>query len=353
MRIAALLIFVCITLSVSAQGDVTVAAVPHRAYDSIRLHHVKPFPDHFFIWPVLKQRRLDFVLEDMPHRNKRLTFRSNKPYSLGVGMYLFEVVLEIAVAVPLDQKNEYIYGSSDARDLQLNLFGKKWGIDLFNQKYEGFYITDPRVKIPPSTPYPQHGDITTRNVGVTGHYVFNNKKFSFRSAYNFTEKQLHSAGSFILFGSISRFKTVGDSALLGEDYAQAFGNAATIKEIKSTSLSVAPGYTYSLIHKGFFINGALAVGPAHNWLFYETESNQTRNDIKFSTFFVARIGMGYNGDRFFTGISYTNQGNNAKFDIIQLMSSTGMLKILFGYRFREFGILKKRVVDIPKMLGLS
>ncbi|MBA4058124.1 MAG: hypothetical protein C0490_25630 [Marivirga sp.] len=334
-----------------AQDDVAVTSSSRSKYDSIRSFYIKSYPDHFFLWPVLKQRRLDFTITDLPERDKSLIYRSNNSYALGLGMYLFELGIELAFAVPFGEKTKEIYGESDTRDLQLSLFSKKGGVDLSYQKYSGFYIDDPAIKIPPNAPYPQRPDIDTRNIGLTGNYIFSNKKFSLRSAYNFMERQLRSSGSFVLFASLNGFKTIGDSAILGGVYRNDFGIDSQIKEIKSTTLSIAPGYTYSLIHKGFFVNATLALGPAHNWLFYKSEDGTTRDDIEFTVFFAARVALGYNGDRFFSGLSFTSQGSNAKFDSIQLASSSGIFKILFGFRFREVGILKKRIGDIPKPVG--
>ena len=45
-----------------AQEDVEVvpATSPKSKYDSIRSIYIKSYPDHFFLWPVLKQRQAGF-----------------------------------------------------------------------------------------------------------------------------------------------------------------------------------------------------------------------------------------------------------------------------------------------------
>lgn len=348
MKFLILILFLGSSYKLIAQEEVDVRS----KYDSIRSIYIKPYPDHFFLWPVLKQRRLDFEMKDIPEKNRSITYRSNKPYSFGLGMYLFELGIELTFAIPLDEKSKAIYGESDASDLQLNILTRKWGLDLYHQKYSGFYIDDPETNVPVNTPYPQRPDIATKNIGMVGNYVFNNKKFSFRSVYNFADRQLRSSGSFLLFSSIRGSKIQGDSAILGDAYSADFGVDSRISKIKTTTFSVAPGYTYSLIHKGFFLNATLAVGPAHNWLSYQTEDGITKDDIEFTSFFAVRVGLGYNGDHFFGGLSFVNQGTNARFDSMQLSSSSGTLKILFGFRFREAGILKKRAADLPKAIGL-
>jgi len=354
MRIGLAIILLVAVVHAKAQTDVQVSAHPQSKYDSTRSIYIKAYPDHFFIWPVLKQRSLEFRIQEVPETKNHLIYRPNRPYSFGAGVYLFELVLELTGSLPASAHSEEIYGESRARDLQLNVFGKKWGIDLYRQKYEGFYIVDPDKPVPPDTPYPQRPDIYTRNLYGTVSYTFNSKKFSLRSAYNFTERQLKSSGSFLLFGTMNGFKTRGDSAILGKEYQAEFGADAKIMEIRSTHLGVAPAYSHSLIHKsGLFINGLFALGPANNWMVYKSEDGNETKDIRFNAFYVARIAMGYSGDRFFAGLSYSGQSTSARFDSVRLRANTGTLKILFGIRLKEFGALKHRVAELPQIFGIQ
>ena len=214
-------------------------------------------------------------------------------------------------------------------------------------------MTDPKVQIPPNTPYPQRPDIYTRNLYATTSYTFNNQRFSQRSAYNYIETQLRSSGSFILYGLVNGFKARGDSAILGPTYQPTYGVDARIMRIKSVHIGAAPGYSYSVIHKGFFINALLALGPAYNWLKYDTEDGIAVHNARLTAFFLARFALGYNGDRFFAGMSVGAQTNNARFDAVRLSSSTQTLRVLVGFRLREFGILRHRVTDVPNILGLN
>jgi len=351
MKFLILIPVLCLSWPLWAQDDLTITVLSKD--DSIKSRYIREFPDHFFIAPLLKQRHLDFEISDLPAKSKRLNYKSNSPYSLGFAMYLFEVGLELTAAIPLAEKSKEIYGPSDARDIQLVLFTKKWGLDMYRQKYAGFYIDDPAVEVPDDAPYPQRSDIRTKNIGITWSYIFNNKKFSLRAVSNYAERQIKSAGSFVVFTSIGGFTTSGDSAILGDAYRDYYGVDSKIDQIKSTALSIMPGYTYSFVHKGFFINATLAVGPAHNWLSYRSEDGNTKKDVEFRANFVARIALGYNGDRFFGGMSFASQAGNADFDTVQLRSSRGTFKLLFGYRFREVGFLKRRLADLPKAFGIG
>jgi hypothetical protein len=343
MRVAFLFFCLCNSLLLLAQNNIEVTG-PAANKDSVRDLYIKRFPDHFFLYPVIKQRSLNFELQKRD-RSQLLTYKPNNTYSFGVGTYLFEMGFELAFAIPIDQKEIDLYGKSKARDIQLNIIGKKWGLDAFYQKYKGFYIDD-KNNVPLSgEPYPQRPDIATRNFGLTGNYVFNHQKFSFRSVYNFAERQLYSKGSLLLFSTIGNFKLNADSSIISNPLEVIYGSKVSFKKLKYTTFSVAPGYTYSLIFKNFFLNGTLSIGPAHHWIYYQLENGSTKNEIAINSFIAARIGIGYNGDRIFGGITFITQGSQVKFEDVQFSSNNGSFKILMGYRFREKGILKKRVWD--------
>ncbi len=329
------------SFSVFAQEGVEVVAPSKK--DSIRDLYIRRFPDHFFVYPVLKQRSLSFELEKVD-RSDLLTFRPNTTYSLGVGAYLFEVGVELTFAVPLDEKKEKIYGTSHARDLQGNILGKNFGVDIYYQRYRGFYLTE-KLNIPKAgDPFPQRSDIVSRNLGFTGSYVFS-KRFSFRSVYNFSERQLFSKGTFLVSTNIGRFKLAADSSILDTSQEVVFGSKVSFKDLRYSTFSLAPGYAYTIVYKNFFLNGSLSIGPAHHWIYYQYETGAGKNQIAINSFVAARIAIGYNGDRIFGGIAFLTQGSTVKFEDVEFTNNNGSFKVLMGYRFREFGLLKKRAWD--------
>jgi hypothetical protein len=347
MRYLVLVCLVGVVGSVFAQEHTDISISLEDDRDSTRSPYIQTFPDYFFLWPVVKQRRTSFELRSKEGDRKALNYLTNKPYSIGVGMYVFDLAVELAFAAPLDEMSKRIYGESDIRDIQLNVLGTRWGGEAHYQKYKGFYIRDAALKIPAHTPYPQRGDIETQSVGASVNYTFNHERFSFRSAYNFVDRQLRSAGSFLMFGALSNYRAGGDSALVGENYLLEYPNTSSVKQVKITSFAVAPGYTYSLIYKDFYLNGTLAVGPSLNWLHYSGSLHDDRK-TSFDTYVAARVGLGYNGERIFGGISFFNQLRTASFDNMELITSMNAFKILVGYRFLEFGVLKKRIKDFPR-----
>lgn len=314
--------------------------------DSVRRYYIKGFPDYFFIYPILKQRGLNFELKAQDS-NALLTYKPNNTYNLGLGLYVFELGVEFGFAIPLQEQSIERYGRSDARDLHLNILAKRWGLNALAQRYSGFYIVDKDNKPAGHAPYPQRPDLVTKNFGLSWHYIFNHQKFSFRSAYNFSERQLYSHGSFLLFASLYTFRLAGDSSIVPHANKAEFGAGVDFTRLRHTSFSIAPGYTINLTYRHFFLNTTLGFGPAHNWINYDLAGNpRTQYDIAINPFLSARLAMGYNGYRLFGGISFMSEGNTIRFDGTTFSNSSTTFKLLVGYRFREVGILKKRIWDL-------
>ena len=339
-------LLLCLTCAIAHAQELQTVPEKPTEKDSVRAYYIQQFPDYFFVYPVIKQRSLNFELEKDDDDGRVLSFKPNNSYSLGVGLYLFELGFELAFAVPLDEKSISRYGRSDASDFQLNVLGKSWGCDLYYQKYTGFYVTDSETEVPDDAPYPKRSDIVSKNIGATGVYVFNNKKFSFRSAYNFAERQLFSKGSLLLSTSLSSFRLEADSSIVSHDQQSTFGSDAAFREIRYSSLSIAPGYTYSIVYNSFFINGTLSIGPSHHWIRFKAGGDSYEFENKINSFAAARVAVGYNGNRIFGGVSFVTQGSNVRFENVRFSNNNGTFKVLLGYRFNEFGILKRRIWDL-------
>jgi len=334
-----------IAIVISAQS-----ASAQRTVDSLRTFYIQEYQDKFFIWPVVKHRSLTFEVSDRDNDKQAVVFRPNNTAAMGFGFYLFEVGFEIAFAIPINERQKEIFGETKARDLQINVLTKSWGVDLYHQKYSGFYKDDQRTKI--VIDGSKRPDIDTRNFGISGVYIFNHRKFSLRSSYNFAERQLRKKGSFIVYGTINSFKAEADSAMLSPAMKVGFKNGSDFEDLKYTTLSVAPGYSYNFVLNKFFVNGTLTVGPAHHWVYYQEENGTEHYDVSFNATTTFRFAVGYNSDRVFGGLGLAIQSRVVTFEDIRFGNSSSVVRVLIGYRFTETGVLKKRAWDfIPFLKG--
>ncbi len=318
---------------------VTKATVAQHSTDSTTSDYIEKFPDKFFVWPLFKKRSLSFDIRNGD--NEKIKYKPNSAFSLGIGVYLFEIAAEISFTLPINEKSQSAYGSTDAREFHANFIGNNWGVDVFRQKYSGFYFNDPSgspgivIKRP---------DIDLTNTGINGIYAFNKKKFSLRSAYNYSERQVKSGGSIIITGNLNTFRLSADSVILTKKSSSS-SNDSNLLLMRYTTISVAGGYTYTLVYRSFFLNGALSVGPAHNWILYSRPSGTEYYDVAVNTYSDIRVAIGYNSDRVFGGMSLVTQSRYIRFDDIRFANTNTFVKLMIGYRFNEVGVLKKRAKD--------
>ncbi len=311
--------------------------------DSLRAHYIQEFPERFSVWPVLKQRDLNFTLRDQQRNSKRIQYGTNNSFTFGFGAYLFDLLIEATYAIPLSERSKEIYGESDARDLQVNMVAKKFLADVYYQKYKGFYIDDKSIEIPSGTPYPQRPDISTRNMGIGGVYVVNHRKFSLRSAFNYVDKQRHSNGSVLIGGSLNLLKVSADTAIVSTRQEEDPLSSGFVL-ISNTTLAFSGGYSYTFVYRDFFLNGTVASGPGSHWIRHENPS-ATQYDNMFNLITQMRVGIGYNGERIFGGLGYSVQSRSFNFDDVRLTSTSSLFRVVIGYRFNKIGILKSRVKD--------
>jgi hypothetical protein len=311
--------------------------------------YVRSFQDYFFLGPVLKKRELIFNIISLKNPKSNVSFKPNNSYSVGLNLNLLDLNLEASVSIPLDLKSITRYGQSNVKDFQIGALAKKFIFDLYYQKYSGFYYSYPSLAILPNQPYPQRPDIDTRNYGMAFSYVFNNENFSLRSSYTFNDRQLKSNGSFIFGFAFSSFDIRGDSALISTALRPA-NLESDLDAARFSSFGLAPGYSYTIVNGKFFLNLTASVGPAHYWIQYHLKELSSLHDIQISTYSAVRIALGYNGDRFFSGISYAEQGRNVKFNEIKFSNTISTFRLVMGVRFKEFGFLKKRALDYAPIL---
>lgn len=319
---------------------VTQATVGQHLTDSTQSEYIQKFPDKFFIWPLFKKRSLSYDIRNGD--SDKIKYKPNNSFSLGLGVYLFEIAAEISFTLPINEKNRSTYGSTDSRDIHANFIGNNWGVDVFRQRYNGFYFTDPSGSS--TSNIIKRPDIELTNTGVNGIYAFNKEKFSLKSAYNYSERQLKSGGSIIVTGNLNTFRLSADSVILTKTSSSP-NKGSDLLLMRYTTISVAGGYTYTLVYRSFFLNGALSVGPAHNWILYSRPGGKEYYDVAVNTYSDIRVAIGYNSDRIFGGMSLVTQSRYIRFDDIRFANTNTFVKLMIGYRFTEVGVLKKRAKD--------
>lgn len=216
---------------------------------------------------------------EIEHNEK--DYSPNNPLRLGVGFSIRNTVVNLSSSFGVFPVENDL-GKTRSVDFQIHNYGRKFLVDLFYQKYKGFYNDNSGVTLYPDT--------SAQLIGGELTYVFNHDRFSTKAALEQTEKQLQSAGSFLLGGGAYHYK------LRLED---AFG--ATKNSVNNFQLGVNAGYGYSwVISEHWLLSGMATVGlNAGN----EVDVLEDGKIKLYPTAF-ARGGAGYHRNDWGVGMSF-------------------------------------------------
>lgn len=312
--------------------------------DTTRDYYIEEYPEKFYIRPMFTLRNLSLELKS--RRNKtEINYHPNGNGYLGVSVFVFDIGLGISFKVPESKQSNSRFGETEYLDLQSNIYAKKWGADLSLQQYEGFYVNNPLQHFPEwqkDDPYPRRNDLKINKLSANVFYIKNHKKFSYRSAYNQADRQRKSGGSFY-FGTKFLYQDISaDTSLIPYNSRQNF-ELDNFNWANFYSISILPGYTHTFIHKYFYINISLALGPSYLMSSYK-ENNKKSNDRQITTAINLRAALGYNSPRWIAGITFVNHSSNFMTEHLQISGETENIRIFLGYRFKEVGLLKKTLL---------
>jgi hypothetical protein len=207
-------------------------------------------------------------------------------------------------------------------------------------RVKGYYLdnTADFTTLDPGDPYIQFPDLRYTGFSLSAGY-YNNSRFSFRSLTSQTERQLKSAGSFMPTFNL-RYYIVDDTS----------GTPGTQKS-NNWEASVGPGYAYTFVAKEKYylsLGGQALVGYLHTKLTTRLNTGENISDQNNVLFrWDGRVGVGYNGDRFYSGLYGTLSGTQYKQENTTVVNhDTRVFYHLFlGIRLDAPNYLKEKVGD--------
>lgn len=215
--------------------------------------------------------------------NKKEMYNINAPTAIGIGISWQDYSLSFGHGWSvLSKKNK---GKTKTLEFEYHGYKRKYVYDVSLHKHKGFYKTESLNDNIISL----HPDMRVNLYGGSFMWIFNNKKFSYKAAFNQSERQLKSAGSFQLGSSLYYSKIKSD----------------TNNDFENLQFGIIGGYAYTwVLNKDWYITGSSSIGlnigntPNH---FFQKKLNvyPTLNN---------RFAAGYNHDNWsFVFSSYFNR----------------------------------------------
>lgn len=246
------------------------------------------YDSRFSLKPFFAQKYLSLV-QELPDGDIR-HFMSNNPMEIGAGISVNNTFISFAYGYGFNFLRDKKYGDTKSFDVQFHSYGRKYAFDIFFQKYKGFYFEDEKIDdVAFLAP-----DLRIDKYGVYGEYVFNGNKFSYGAAFDQSEKQLKSAGSFLLGGGIYYTNIRSDSSFV-------FNGSRSVENFQ---IGVSGGYAQTwVLSKHYFISGAATLGMS----FGNKGINRIGKDKPgIYPSVMARISTGLNYPEWSFGFSYVN-----------------------------------------------
>ncbi|MFM9076321.1 MAG: DUF4421 family protein [Bacteroidota bacterium] len=320
--------------------------------DTLRNTYIKPFSHGLIAGPVVKYRYpgVEFTGPDKDFR--RMVFRPNSNLTAGIRVNVFGLNIEIGTSVSKGFLNQDRYGTSKARDLTMNGFGRRWFGDVQWVRYQGLYYRQTWADYA-GLKVPSRDDLSIRNRSLSFTWIFDPDRFTYRGAYLFRDQQKRSAGSPLVRVTLNTIGFQGNDPLIDAMDAVHFPSMTNVNGVHFRTFGVAAGFCYTWVYKYFFANGTLLAGAAHYWSRYEASGKPDHYDIQFN--FISTIGLaaGYNGDRYFAGVNYRGQGFRVNREEVSITGSQNSFVIMAGIRFREHGVMKKRLNDLTPIRNIT
>lgn len=223
------------------------------------------------------------------------------------------------------------YGSTQSTNLSVNFTMRSFGIYSYYIKYKGFYQPDP-VWIHNDLNYIRP-DISVSTFGLST-YLVTSPNFSASAVMTQSEKQLKSAGTFLIQLSTRMMVLNSDSSFIPIERKAYFPEFYKVEKSFLNNYSLKPGGAYTYVYKDFFISGIACVGPSFSFSAVKFNDRKRKSfGIKPSMNTTLKFAVGYQNDLVFGNIIYEFDALSYPRKDFVVKTNFHQFKIGLGIRF--------------------
>ena len=236
--------------------------------------------------------------------------------------------------------NPYKKGNTEYASYGLNINSKGLRLENSYRSYKGFYDVNTAAydtTYDDTKPYYQNKDLSITSLKSKGIYIFNNNRFSLRSAYANTERQMKTSATWLLAGNVYFSSIQSSIGIIPQSLRQYYDSTRKdLSKINTFGISAGPGASVNLVAwKRFYLNLLLSLGleMQHRNISTLTKSSYLRA-WKPSAAADWRISFGFNNRNFFMRLNNTIDFNNLNEGTFKLNSKYLAGELSLGYRFK-------------------
>ncbi|MES2398266.1 MAG: DUF4421 family protein [Bacteroidota bacterium] len=237
-------------------------------------------------------------------------------------------------------KDQYKKGDTKFRNIALNIGGNRWILENSYRSYTGFYnknTVNYDTSYIHTGIYDQAPRLSSEAYKTKFLFFTNANKFSFKSGYSCSYRQLKSAFSFVLSANIYYNRLNSDSSFIPSPIRNYYDQRQSINGLNVFAFSVYGGGSFNLVlWKAFFMNMTLIIGPEEQWrtYHYNTLSYPTQDLFYTSISGDFRGSLGVNFKKVFFLITATSDFSWYNGVQMSYLSKYGSLNFSLGFRFK-------------------
>ncbi|HSR38957.1 MAG TPA: DUF4421 domain-containing protein [Phnomibacter sp.] len=277
----------------------------------------------------LSRRYNNLRMSDNDNQQPSFRYTPNSPINLGIGATYNWLTINLGFAFKFLNPGREDQGETKSIDFQSFIYGRRAILDLFAQFYKGFYI-DPSQLQGATSPYIK-ADLRTGQLGFGYLYMTNWKRFSARAAMLQSERQLKSAGTWLIGLNSTYVAAKSDSTMLPE--MPGFEKLPSLRRVKSFEIGPSFGYAYNYVFlKRFFAMGMLTGHLNLNYAKeYTNEGQNTRWTLGPNLSY--KFAMGYSKPNWSAAITWTEYWPNFRTNNYSFLARNGIFRVSWVYRF--------------------
>lgn len=282
------------------------------------------------------QKSSDFDLNDN-YLDKSIEYRSNPNSSFGIGgTYKW---LSLRMGVGLRDSRDSIFERPALIDIQAQISTRKLTINFYTGIYKGYYLENSYDLLESwkKGTYYNRADIQNNTYGISSYYVFNSDRYSNRATFLQNEWQKKTAGSLLAGGNLIYNSIMADSSLVPTTIIyDTILHGLKFDRTGYFSVGGNFGYGFTLVlWENWFFNysilGGLSLGTTSVFPIDESRDR----DFKLGITLLNSMGLGFNSERFYAGLNYSNLRALSPLPIenSSLGFNVGKFQFLVAYRF--------------------
>jgi len=241
----------------------------------------------------------------------------------------------ITLPLPMPESEIHRRGSTVQRNFIANTYWRQNALDVYYQRYSGFYVVSPFSDMSFKRPavYPQLPDAVVTNVGFNWYYNFDPESYSLKAAFDHTEFQLRSGGSWIGHGFYNHLEMgLGNRFVKGSDDHDLTA-IPKLSSAKIDSIGGAYGYGYTYIRGRYFATAQGIGGLAGQYQQVDRSEGADLKTFAIALKFNINLAAGFNHKEYIIGAKVLLDTLSSRVETVEVSSSLASAQIFAGQRF--------------------